>query len=249
MSVAAKTKSYSTVEKAEVQPPSEEPKEMAKETSNGLLSVDTPSQVQYPPTSVPSTVPEPTLQPDVTMNYIRLEELVDEKEKKVTMTSMSHTQPPTWPPEVVAVELPEQPHVEDIPKSTSTIVVKNVGKPVVVAEPTSPSETKEMVIQDESQPVERPQEKTLKEEKSVKVEKKLKENWEDKQTQKVWRREESFKVDLDEEKEEGKITDSDKGSDKPESKRTCPSLMQQGKMDVAITICMHCGVRYRGITE
>ena len=243
MSVAAKTKSYSTVEKAEVQPPSEEPKEMAKETSNGLLSVETPSQVQYPPTSVPSKVPEPTLQPDVTTNYIRLEELVDEKEKKVPMTSMSHTQLPTWPPEVVAVELPKQPHVEDIPKSTSTIVVKNVGKPVVVAEPTSPSETKEMVIQDESQPVERPQEKTLKEEKSVKVEKK------DEQTQNVWRREEPFKEDLDEEKEEGEITDSDEGSDESESKRTCPPLVQQGKMKVAITIHMHCGVRYQGITE
>ena len=246
MSVAAETKLYSTVEKPEMHPTSEEPNDIVKEAPNDLLSIDTPSEIQHPPTSVPPKVSEPILpshegleQPDVAVKSVP-EELVDEEEKKVTSTS--HTLPPTRPPEVVAVEPPEQPRDEDIPKLTSTVEqpVKDVEKPVVVAEPTFPGEIKETVAQDEPQPEEQPQEKTLKEEKSVKVEKKLEENWEDEQTQEMWRREEPSKEDLEDEKEEGEITDSDEGSDEPESKRSCPPLMQQGKMNVAITICMHC---------
>ena len=246
MSVAAETKSNSTVEKAEVHSPIEEPKEMAKETSNGLLSVDTPSEVQHPPTSVPPKVPEPTLpshedveQPDVAVNSGPVE-VVDEEEKKVASTSHA---PPTEPTETVAVEPPEQPRVEDVPKLTSTVEepVKEVEEPVVVREPTFLSETKKIVTQDEPQPVDQQQEKTLKEEKSVEVEKKLEEDWEEEQTQEVWRREESSKEDLEDEKEEGEITDSDDGSDEPESKRSCPPHVQQGKMEVAITSCMRCG--------
>ena len=104
-----------------------------------------------------------------------------------------------------------------------------------IAQPTHPFLSNyKTVTQDEPQPVELLQEKTLKEEKSVKVE-----NWEDEQTQEMWRREESFKEDLEDEKKEGEITDSDEGSDEPESRRSCPPLMQQGKMEVAITMYLY----------
>ena len=109
-------------------------------------------------------------------------------------------------------------------------VLQLSAAPPPIAQPTHPFLSR-TVTQDEPLPEEQSQEKTVKEDKLVKVE----ENWQEDQTQELWRREEPSKEDHEEEKEEGEISDCDDGSDEPKE-RTYPPLMQQGKMEVAISL-------------